>query len=391
MIQLGIDFLQEQRFAALRGKRVGLLSNPSGVDRELRGTWEILWEAPDVKLTTLFGPEHGFVATAPDMLHVESGREPRSGLPIHSLFDPDGEPDAGPMSDLDAVVCDIQDVGARFYTYIWTMAALLELAGRTDLEIIVLDRPNPLGGEVVAGPLLEPGLASFAGRRPIPIQHGMTIGELAGMLNQRWSPTPARLTVIPCAGWTRAMTWDQTGLAWTPPSPAIPHLSTVRHYPGACLLEGTNLSEGCGTALPFEVAGAPWIDGHYLARRLNQNGWPGVRFRPHAFRPAANNCAGQECYGVQAHIRDHLAFRPIETWLGVIREIRMLNPDHFAWRPPNAPGTIASRFHHFDHLVGNHQVRERIDAGASLPRLIDGWDEDVRAFSELRRPYLLYR
>ena len=186
------------------------------------------------------------------------------------------------------------------------------------------------------------------------------------------------------------MPWDATGLSWVPPSPAIPHISTVRHYPGACLLEGTNVSEGRGTALPFEVAGAPWIDGRELAERLNAARLPGVRFRPHTFQPAMSKHAGDRCHGVQVHIHDVGTFRPIESWLGVIREIRLLYPDHFEWIPPGTPGLVASNFHHFDHLIGNGVLRQQIDAGLPLAEVTAGWDAVALEFRAARQPYLLY-
>jgi uncharacterized protein YbbC (DUF1343 family) len=390
MIRTGIESLRHTNFGLLAGRRVGLMTNPSGVDRALRSTVDILWQAPQVNLVVLFSPEHGLTASAPDAEKIASMTDKRTGLPIYSLYGDTVQPTETMLADVDVIVCDVQDVGVRFYTYVWTVSHILEAAGKHGVEVVILDRPNPLGGVTVAGPSLDDRFSSFVGRFPIPIQHGLTLGELAQMVNATWNPTRAVLTVVSCEGWTRAMDWADTGLAWVSPSPAIPHISTVQQYPGACLVEGTRLSEGRGTALPFEVVGAPWIDAAALADHLNAQEWPGVRFRPHAFLPTDSKWRGKTCYGVQVHIQDIAAWCPIPVWLGVIRAIRWLYPDQFEWLPPQSGGVEAGGVHHFDRLIGSDAVRQQIDAGAALAEIVADWETTRSAFLEQREPYLLY-
>lgn len=391
----GLEVLRNDRFKPLDGQRVGLMTNPSAVDRDLRSAYEIFTATPEVNVTALFGPEHGFAGAAPDAEHIASVTDPRTGLPVHSLYGRTFRPTADMLAGLDVLVCDIQDIGVRYYTYTWTVSHILEAAGEHGVRVIILDRPNPLGGVVVDGPQLESAQSSFVGRFPIPVRHGLTLGELAQMINARWNPTPAELTVIPCSGWRREMIWHATGLPWVPPSPNMPHLSTLWHYPGACLVEGTLLSEGRGTALPFEIAGAPWIDPLALAGRLNAEAWAGgmgARFRPHTFQPFHSKWSGQTCHGVQVYITDPARWRPIEVWLGVIMTIRAMYPAEFKWLPEH-PDTGTQ---HFDRLIGAAWIRRQMesDARAGLPvsatigRLAAEWAEDDRAFAYERR--LLY-
>lgn len=387
-VQTGLDRLQAGSFVALAGQRVGLMTNPSAVNRDLTSAYHLLTSGI-VKLTALFAPEHGFAAAMPDAAHIDHTTDPRSGAPVFSLYGDTYRPTPDMLAGVDLIVCDIQDVGARFYTFVWTLSHILEAAGEHGVPIIILDRPNPLGGAVIDGPLLDAGLSSFVGRFPIPVRHGLTLGELARMINARWNPTPASLTVIPCVGWQRAMTWEKTGLAWIPPSPNMPRLSTVWHYPGACLVEGTQLSEGRGTTLPFEVVGAPWIDPLRLADYLNAQGWPGVRFRPHMFLPTQSKWSGKTCGGVQVHIIDPRGWEPLRVWLSVIMAVRHLYPDDFAWLPPYQDGVEPSP-QHFDRLIGSETVRAQIDDGAPLDAISAGWAADCQAFAEQRQPYLLY-
>ncbi len=379
----GIEVLRGADFAPLRGLRVGLLTNPSGVDAALISTVESLRRQPNVRLAALFAPEHGVFAAARAGASIASSVDARTGLPVHSLYGEQLRPTRAMLAGLDVLVCDLQDVGARFYTYLWTISHVLEALGEYGVPVLILDRPNPLG-DVVAGPLLRPDCASLVGRYPIPIRHGMTLGELARLINATWNPAPADLTVIPCDGWQRSMTWEQTGLPFVPPSPNMPHLITARQYPGACLIEGTTLSEGRGTALPFEIVGAPGIDGSLLADHLNGLGWQGVGFRACRFQPTASKHAGSECYGVQVHVTDAAAFEPISVWLSVIRETRHLFPDAFGWLPP------VDGLQHFDRLIGNRDLRPALDAGASLAELTRGWDNQVEQFRVQRQPFLLY-
>lgn len=256
------------------------------------------------------------------------------------------------MTDLDVVVVDIQDVGVRYYTFMWTMTYLLEACGKYDVEMMILDRPNPLGGKP-SGPVLNAQFSTLVGRFPVSVIHGLTIGEMAKLVNQIWNPTPAQLTVIPCHGWSRDMQWTDTGLAWIPPSPNMPHFSTVLHYAGSCLLEGTNLSEGRGTTLPFEIVGAPWIDSQRLAHRFSYNRiWVA---RPHTFQPTISKYAGEVCHGIQVHVMYPRLYNALKTWLIIIDIIRDMYPDQFRWlEPPHM-----DQPYHFDRLLGIPNFRER--------------------------------
>jgi uncharacterized protein YbbC (DUF1343 family) len=385
-VKTGLDVLRDNHFKQLDGRRVGLMTNPSAVDARLDSAYKIFSQSPDVNLTALFGPEHGFAGVALDGETVNSTIDPRTNLPVYSLYGNSFRPTPEMLKAVDALVCDIQDIGVRYYTYTWTISHILEAAGEQGVEVVILDRPNPLGGAVVEGPLLDPSMSSLVGRFPVPVRHGMTLGELAQMINATWNPTPARITVIKMEGWQRDMAWDGP---WVPPSPGIPHLSTLWHYPGACLIEGTTLSEGRGTALPFEIVGAPWIDPVDLAAHLNNN-WVGVRFRPHTFRPAASKWRDEVCGGVQVYITDH--WHPLEVWLGVIITIRAMYPAHFEWLPPE------SDLQHFDRLIGSTQVRQQIEEGLNagkpvntiLSQIVAAWPDDVRTFKTQREPFLLY-
>jgi uncharacterized protein YbbC (DUF1343 family) len=388
-VRLGIDVLRAQAFAPLAGKRVGLFTHLAACAGDLVTTYQHLTQAEPVNVVALFAPEHGFAGAAPDGAHIDSSTDARTGLPIHSLYGKTRRPTADMLKDIDVVVVDIQDVGVRYYTFVWTMTYLLEACGEYGVAVIVLDRPNPLGDAIYGLPLY-PEMESLVGRYNVPNAHGMTIGEMACMVNGSWSKHPADLTVIPCEGWQRAMRWHETGLHWIPPSPAMPHLSTVSHYPGACLIEGTTLSEGRGTALPFEIVGAPYIDGIWLADHLNKLGFSGVCFRPHLFRPTASKYAGQDCSGVQAHITDLAAYHPLHTWLGVLREIRHHYPADFGWTAPHAGVVSWGEVCHFDLLTGSNNMREGIDDGARLAFLFRDEATYCQSFMERRRPYLIY-
>lgn len=386
-VRLGIDVVRAQAFAPFAGKRIGLLTHLAACAGDLVSTYQHLTRAENVSLTALFAPEHGFGAAAPDGIHIASTTDARTGLPIHSLYGASRQPTAEMLQGLDAVVVDIQDVGARYYTFVWTMTYLLEACGEHGVAVIMLDRPNPLGDHVYGLPVY-PEMESFVGRYNIPNAHGMTIGELAQMVNAIWSKYPAELTVIPCEGWQRTMRWDETGLPWIPPSPAMPHFSTVVQYPGACLIEGTTLSEGRGTALPFEIIGAPYLDGILLADHLNSLGLSGVRFRPHVFRPTASKYAGEDCSGVQVHITDLAVYQPLRTWLAVIHAIRNLYPTQFGWIESQADGW--GKANHFDRLAGSGTLREGINDGENLAELLRDEARFCQSFTERRHSYLIY-
>ncbi len=380
----GLDVLRQRNFADLRGRRVGLLTNPSAVTRDLVSAYRAFTDSAEVDLRALFGPEHGFAAVAADGEHVASGVDARTGIPLHSLYGPSLRPTADMLSDIDVLVCDIQDIGVRYYTFAWTISNAMEAAGAAGVDVLILDRPNPLGDAVDGLPGSD-SFASLVGLHPVPVRHGLTLGELMRLVNQHWNPTPASLTVIPCEGYTRETHWAETGLPFVPPSPAIPHWSTVRQYVGACLLEGTNLSEGRGTALPFAICGARFIDGEALADSLNRLNLPGVRYRPHVFQPARSKYAGQTCYGVQAHVTGS-DYRPLAAWVAVIQAIRHQYPDDFQWLPPYEGSTHKP----FDRLARTDSLRAHIDANQPLAVLTDQWDAAAHTWRQFREDALLY-
>lgn len=385
MIETGIVRLLRESPAWLRQARIGLVSHPAAVLPDLTSTLDALLDA-GVRLTALYGPEHGFDGSAADGAAVADAVQPRTGLPVFSLYGSAKEPTPAMLDGVDVLLFDMQDVGARFYTFISTLYYLLRGAARAGCRVVVLDRPNPIGGAAVEGPRIRRGLESFVGILPIPIRHGLTTGELARYMNDRCA-LGAELDVVPLAGWQRHMWFDDTGLPWAPPSPAMPHLSTATVYPGMCLIEGTNLSEGRGTALPFEVVGAPWCDGYAIARRLNALDLPGVRFRPAHFVPSASKHMGVTCHGVQVHVTSRDMFRPVETGLHVVAAFLADGPDRCAFLPSSWEGHPP----HFDLLTGDAAIREGLAAGVPVAELAAGWAESQREFRRECAPYLLYR
>ena len=380
----GIDACVRQGLSRLQDRRVALLTNPSGVTRGLERTADVLLRMLNGRLTALFSPEHGPEGIDPDGAPVPSQIDAESGIPIFSLYGPLRRPTPEMLSNVDVLVVDIQDVGVRFYTFTWTMTYVMEAAAEVGVPMLILDRPNPLSG-VVQGPSLAPGFESFVGRWPIPLRHGMTLGELARYFNAKHS-LGVNLEVIPVVGWRRTMSWEDTNLAWVPPSPGLPTLDAVRAYPGTCLIEGTNLSEGRGTALPFQLIGAPWVDARAWAQRLNALELPGVRFRAAAFIPWASKWAGQTCRGVQVHITDPFLFDPLRVGLHLVASARALHAADFAW----LDGSWEGKRCHFDLLIGNEWVRKALDAGEPVEAILAAWVDTEQAFVEERRPFLLY-
>ncbi len=390
-VKIGLEVLVEDEFKPLAGKRVGLFTNPSAVDSSLRSALSRFKAAAadgKITLTAIFAPEHGLDAAAADGVKIASSSD--GDLPVYSLYGESQRPTPAMLEKVDVIVCDIQDIGVRYYTFAWTITHILEAAGERSVEVLILDRPNPLGGVTVEGSPLDPALASLVGRCSIPIRHGLTLGELAQVFNARWSAKPAPLEVIPCEGWRRSILWNATGLTFVPPSPNSPHLDTIWQYPGACLIEGTNLSEGRGTPLPFEIVGAPFIDGVVLADQLNGQNLAGARFRSHSFEPTTSKWSGERCGGLQVHITDLAAWRALRVWLSVIVAVKTLYPDQFAWLAPGTSGVEAGQVFHFDRLIGSSEVRPRIDAGQPLDDLLAAWEKFAHAFEVDRWSYLLY-
>ena len=373
---------------ALAGRRVGVVSNPASVDGAFRHVTDRIAARPGVTLAALFGPQHGFHADVQDnMVETAHARHPRLGVPIHSLYSDTREPTAEMLDGLDLLVIDLQDVGTRVYTYVYTMANCLRAARRRGLPVVVCDRPNPIGGAAVEGPVLDPAFASFVGQFPIPLRHGMTIGELARLFNDRFG-IGCDLEVVPLEGWSRSMYHDDAGAPWVIPSPNLPTLDSAVVYPGTVLLEGTLLSEGRGTTRPFELFGAPGIDAEALAASLNGLDLPGVHFRPTTFEPTFQKHAGRPCGGCQIHVTDRRAFRPVQAAVASIAACREALGDRFGWRDP--PYEYEHDKVPIDILAGSPVLRQDIDTGRTASDIAAGWRDDLEAFEAVRREFLLY-
>jgi uncharacterized protein YbbC (DUF1343 family) len=383
--RFGIDILIQERINLIAGRRIGLITNASGVTCDLTANLDALRKAPGVQMAALFSPEHGLYGAEADGAAVASSTDGATGLPIYSLYGDVRRPTPEQLDGLDVLVFDIQCVGARFYTYITTLLYAMQAAAEHELPFIVCDRPNPIGGEIVEGPILEPGFESFVGPGPLPIRYGLTPGELARLYNAEWG-VGCDLTVVPCTGWGRWMFFEDLHIPWVPPSPAMPWPETASVYPGMCLVEGTSLSEGRGTALPFHLAGAPGIDGGRLADALNEQELDGVRFCPVIFEPCSGKWAGQRCGGIQVHVTHRRNLRPVSVGLHVLAAVRRLFPELFEYHPSSRDADHLT----IDLLAGTAGVRQALDQGASVPDLVSGWSEALDRFVATTRPYRLY-
>jgi len=387
LVTLGIDRLLTRERHLVDGRRVGLLCNPASINADFQHRAELLVEDPGVTLAAIFGPQHGFRADLQDnMIETPHASDARRRVPVYSLYSEVREPSPEMLDGLDALVIDVQDVGTRVYTFIYTMANCLKAAARQKLPVVVCDRPNPIDGNSVEGNLLDPRYASFVGQFPIPMRHGMTVGELARLFNEAFG-LGADLHVVPLDGWRREMYYDETALPWVMPSPNMPTLDTAIVYPGAVLFEGTQLSEGRGTTRPFELIGAPWIDAERLTDAMNARALPGVRFRPVFFEPTFQKHARQTCGGCQLHVTDRRAFQPLRAAVELIDEFHRQDPARFAWREP--PYEYEHDKMPIDILYGSDGLRQAI-AGDSVPALVAGWGADEERFRRQRAPFLLY-
>jgi uncharacterized protein YbbC (DUF1343 family) len=389
-VRTGLEVLAAQGFAPLRGLSVGLVTHAAAVDPDLRTAAERFAAAQGLRLTALFGPEHGFGGEAQDLAGVPDGRDDHSGLRVVSLYGDTAaslRPTAEQLSGLDALVFDLQDVGTRYYTFQATMLYGLEAAAAGGLLAVVLDRPNPLGGVAFEGPTLRPEFESFVGPHPVATRHGLTLGELARLYRAERG-LGGELLVVPCDGWRRDMSFAQSGLPWVLPSPNMPTPDTALVYPGQCLLEGTNLSEGRGTTRPFELCGAPWAGPGRVCERLAAEGLPGVRFRPARFRPTFQKFAGQNCGGVQLHVTDPEAFRPVRTGLAVLAALRAEAPERFAWR--TEPYEFVADRPAIDLLFGSDRERLALSAGRPVKEIAAAWEPEEDDFRRRRRAAVLY-
>lgn len=403
-IKLGVEVFLEKHLDLVKGKKVGLITNPTGINSQLKSTIELFFENPDIELVALYGPEHGLRGNAQAGEYVPFYTDEKYKIPVFSLYGQSRKPEPGMLKnieeymrsfdtrqegkipeismikDVDVLVFDIQDVGTRIYAFVATMAYAMQAAAENGIAFIVLDRPNPINGKDMEGPILEyPEFSSFLGLYPVPVRHGLTAGELAKLYNEKFLTKKADLTIIPMEGWQREMWFDEIGLPWIIPSPNMPTLDTATVYPGQVFLEGTNVSEGRGTTKPFELFGAPWIKGHELADKLNGLGLTGVKFREAWFTPTFSKFQGELCSGAQIHVLDRKTYRPLETALYIIQTIRKMYPDKF-------------QFHekYFDTIMGTMKVRESLLKGASIQNIVEGFKEGLASFRAQREPYLFY-
>ena len=387
-VKTGAQQIFEQSESLPFGVKIGLIANPTAITHEFIHLADALIDREDVEVTALFGPEHGLFATAQDQIGVT--QTTYRGVPVHSLYGDSPQslyPKKEDVAQCDLILFDIQDVGSRYYTYVWTMTGAMEICALAGVPFWVLDRPNPIGGEILEGPVLKPQFASFVGKMPLPTRHGMTAGEIALMAND-YQDTPCDLTVVRCSGWKRELWFDQCHLPWVMPSPNMPTLDTAIVYPGGCLIEGTNLSEGRGTTRPFELVGAPFLDGREMAARLNRRDLPGVHFRYAVFEPAFHKHVKKQCQGVFVHVTDRWAFRSVETYTALIIEARRLAPTFFDWR--REPYEFENDRLAIDLLYGTDAVRTAIEEGASLNDITRPWDAMDDAFMDHRNRFLLY-
>jgi uncharacterized protein YbbC (DUF1343 family) len=391
-VRTGLDRLLADP-SRLAGRRYGILAHGASISRHGVPIHLALAAGPAGPPSALFGPEHGYYGVEQDMIPADGGTDPWTGAPLLSLYgEAEGtlRPSPSAFAGLDLLLIDLQDVGSRYYTYAATAIWAAEAAMAAGCEVWVLDRPNPLGGEVIEGNLLSAGYESFVGAFRLPVRHGLTLGELFRLeaLRRHWSDARAGFTVLYLEGWRRAMTWEETGLPWIAPSPNMPTVTTARVYPGGCLVEATELSEGRGTTRPFQLTGAPFVDPKRLAAKLNARRLPGVTFVPTYYRPQFQKHRGALCGGVELLVSDPAAFASYRTGVELLATLRRLWPDDFAWR--EAPYEFVADRPAIDLLTGGPDCRQAIESGDGLDDWIAGWPADEAAFREERRAILLY-
>jgi uncharacterized protein YbbC (DUF1343 family) len=387
LVETGCDIVLQESCGSLAGKRVGLLVNPASVTRSLASTLEVLLSC-GTRVERIFGPQHGIRGdTQANMIEWEGFTDPASGIPVHSLYGARRAPNPGELDGLDCVVIDLPDVGARPYTYLWTSLLMMRACAAASAEVVVLDRPNPIAGDAIEGALLDERFHSFVGLYPLAMRHGLTIGEALAMMNSH-ERVACSLRVVRMRGWERGMHFDGTAQPWVLPSPNMPTPDTALVYPGAVLLEGTNVSEGRGTTRPFEIIGAPWIEPRAFVAELASFGLAGVVFRPLYFTPAWDKYANELCGGIQIHVTDRREFRPVRCGAAIVAAAARLHPDRFRWNAP--PYEYEYTIPPIDIISGSAALRETIDAGRDLSRLFDDWRADEERFRAEREQFLLY-
>lgn len=385
----GLDIVEKLWPKNLRGARVGLVVHPASVNQKLEHAVIVCRRSKKFQLTALFGPQHGILGQTQDnMVEWEGFRDPAMGVPVYSLYGKTRKPLPEMLSNVDALVIDLQDVGARYYTFIWTLELCMQACSEAGKTLVVLDRPNPITGRVTEGPVLDPEFASFVGLRPLPVRHGMTIGELGAYLQDTFHPG-LDYRIFPLQGWKRTMWFDETRLPWVMPSPNMPAPDTALVYPGMCLLEGTNISEGRGTTRPFEIFGAPFMHAETLVGLLKEFKLPGVTFRPLSFQPAFQKHFGKLCSGAQIHVTDREKFKPFKTGVAILKAIHNTWPRDFAWKQP--PYEYEEITLPIDILAGTDRLRKDIEAWKDLDEMEKWWKEETKAFEKIRKKYLLYK
>jgi len=388
MVSSGIDRFEKCLPKRFHGLKAGLLIHPASVNKKLIHTKDILLESKKIKVTAFFGPQHGiFGNTQDNMIEWEGFIDRATGLPVYSLYGKTRKPAPEMLNDIDVFIIDLQDVGTRYYTFIWTMALCMKACEERGISVIVLDRVNPIGGSLIEGPVLKNEFSSFVGLHPLPVRHGMTIGEIALYFKNKFYQN-LDLKVISLKGWRRSQWFDHTGLLWVMPSPNMPTLETATVYPGMCLIEGTILSEGRGTTRPFEIFGAPFIEPEKLVRRLRDFKLKGVFFRPLYFTPTFNKFSGELCGGAQIHVTDREKFKPFKTTVAILLALRDLYPDINLWKNP--PYEYEFKKLPFDILAGSDRLRKEIEQGKTLKDIESWWNSEVSAFEKIRNRYLLY-
>jgi uncharacterized protein YbbC (DUF1343 family) len=407
-VQTGLEVLKQARPRWLRGRRVGLLMHPASVTSRFASARAVIHDLCGGSLKALFGPQHGIAGEKQDnMIESGHGRDATLGIPLHSLYSETRAPTPKMLQGIDVLLVDLQDVGTRVYTFEWTTALALEACARAGREVVILDRPNPIGGTAVEGNLIRPGYTSFVGLYPVPMRHALTLGELAALVNVRMADGAPRarpvkrgdgvgwrcpglcdLTIVPMAGWRRRMLFPDTGLPWVLPSPNMPTFDTAVVYPGQVLLEGTNLSEGRGTTRPFEIFGAPWLDIRAVRRRFEKKRLPGFVLRDHAFEPTFHKWAKEVCQGFQIQVTDPALYRPYFTTLALLQDIIAVHRDRFEWKQP--PYEYVTDRLPIDVLTGDPAVRQALELGTDLRVIERAWRKEIADFQRESRAFHLY-
>jgi uncharacterized protein YbbC (DUF1343 family) len=387
-IQLGVEALLEDGAPLLEGARIGLICNQASVDHGFHHAADLLHDHAHVDLRALFGPQHGIRGDVQDnMIETAHGVDRKTGLPVHSLYSETREPTAAMLDDVDVLVFDMQDVGCRIYTFVYTLANCMRAAAKLSKRVVVCDRPNPINGVSVAGNILEPEYASFVGLFPLPTRHGMTVGELARMFNDHFSIN-CDLEVVPMNGWRREFWHDDTDAPWVLPSPNMPTLDSATVFPGTVHFEGTQVSEGRGTTRPFELIGAPYIDADDYAGKLNALNLPGVFFRSCGFQPTFQKHAGVSCGGVQIHVTNRDEFEPVFAGVAMVKVVHDMYPQEFRWKVP--PYEYVYDKNPFDVIAGTNKIREAFEQGVELDAIRETWERPLLEFKQLRESFLIY-